>query len=95
VTGGLAVGNPSVSATGNFGPTDFGTAGVSDWETGWTVGAGLEYALMRNWTVRVEADYVDFGSRAAWTLSSVTASPMGFRFYDAELIARMGVNYKF
>jgi len=95
VTGGLALSNINVSATGNFGPTDFGTAGVSGWQTGWIVGAGLEYAITRNWTVRVEGDYVDFGSRTAWTTSSATLTPMGFQFHDQELIARTGVNYKF
>jgi outer membrane immunogenic protein len=95
VTGGLALSNLNVSATGNFGPTDFGTAGVSGWQTGWIVGAGLEYAITRNWTVRVEGDYVDFGSRTAWTTSSATLTPMGFQFHDQELIARTGVNYKF
>ena len=95
VTGGLALSNINVSATGNFGPTDFGTAGVSGWQAGWTVGAGLEYAITQNWTVRVEGDYVDYGSRTAWTTSSVTSTPMGFQFHDQELIARTGVNYKF
>ncbi len=31
--------------------------------TGWTAGAGLEYALNRNWAVRVEYDYLGFGSK--------------------------------
>ena len=31
--------------------------------TGWTAGAGLEYALSENWTARVEYDYLGFGSK--------------------------------
>ena len=31
---------------------------------GWTVGAGMEYALWRSWTLKLEYDYLDFGSRA-------------------------------
>jgi outer membrane immunogenic protein len=96
VTGGLAVSNLNVSATGNFGfLSDYGTAGVSGWRTGWIVGAGLEHAITQNWTVRAEGLYVDFGSRTAWTVSDVTQTPMGFRFNDQELISRVGVNYKF
>jgi outer membrane immunogenic protein len=30
---------------------------------GWTAGAGLEYALNRNWAVRLEYDYLGFGSK--------------------------------
>jgi outer membrane immunogenic protein len=95
VTGGIALSNLNVSATGNFGPTDFGTAGFSGWETGWAVGTGLEYAITQNWTVRAEGLYVDFGSRTAWTVSGLTLTPMGFQFNNQELIARLGANYKF
>lgn len=31
--------------------------------TGWTAGAGLEYALNLNWAVRLEYDYLGFGSK--------------------------------
>src|SRR5215831_2588303 len=31
--------------------------------TGWTVGVGMDYALWNNWSVRLEYDYLDFGSR--------------------------------
>ncbi|HUI12773.1 MAG TPA: outer membrane protein [Xanthobacteraceae bacterium] len=30
---------------------------------GWTAGAGLEYALTNNWSVRAEYDYLGFGSK--------------------------------
>src|SRR5262249_25638146 len=30
---------------------------------GWITGAGMEYALWNNWTMRLEYDYLDFGSR--------------------------------
>jgi outer membrane immunogenic protein len=32
--------------------------------TGWTAGAGLEYGLTKNWSARVEYDYLGFGSQA-------------------------------
>ena len=31
--------------------------------TGWTVGAGMDYALANSWILRLEYDYLDFGSR--------------------------------
>ena len=32
-------------------------------QVGWTAGAGLEYALTDNWSVRAEYDYLGFGSK--------------------------------
>jgi opacity protein-like surface antigen len=32
--------------------------------TGWTAGAGLEYALDGNWSAKIEYDYLGFGSKA-------------------------------
>jgi len=36
----------------------------TDTRIGWTIGAGFEYALVRDWTVRVEYDFMDFGTRS-------------------------------
>ena len=53
VTGGLAFGNIEANQSG------FGS--VSDTNLGWTVGAGLEGAINRNWTAKVEYLYADLG----------------------------------
>jgi outer membrane immunogenic protein len=39
------------------------TSSVNLTRTGWTAGAGLEYALNHNWAVRLEYDYLGFGSK--------------------------------
>ena len=31
--------------------------------TGWTAGAGLEYGITRNWSAKIEYDYLGFGSQ--------------------------------
>ena len=31
-------------------------------KTGWTVGVGLEYAFLGNWSAKIEYLYVDLGS---------------------------------
>ncbi len=31
--------------------------------TGWTAGAGIEYGLSKNWSVKIEYDYLGFGSQ--------------------------------
>ncbi len=55
--GGLALAQDQSSLT------DLGgnTATDSFLRTGWTVGAGLEYALDDNWSAKIEYDYLGFG----------------------------------
>jgi outer membrane immunogenic protein len=89
-TGGAAFG--SVQAfTGGL-PTSTST------QTGWTVGAGVEWAFLPNWTAKVEYLYVDLGN------SSCPATSCGFVFGAPspntsvsfnENIIRAGINYKF
>jgi outer membrane immunogenic protein len=59
VTGGVAFG--SVRNTDTFciqgcppGPAFIGTLSTTTTRTGWTAGAGLEYALTANWSVKAE-----------------------------------------
>jgi outer membrane immunogenic protein len=59
-TGGVAFSNTNYSYVyGVSGPpvTNFAIG-----RTGWTAGAGLEYAFTNNWTVRAEYRYADFGT---------------------------------
>ena len=59
--------------------------GLSDVRLGWTAGAGLEYALNQNWSVKAEYLYVDLGSDIL-VLDDVK--------FSAHLI-RGGVNLRF
>ncbi|HSI42491.1 MAG TPA: outer membrane protein [Xanthobacteraceae bacterium] len=68
VTGGLAWGNVKVSDrwTEYDGVNDLvgETFGYSADDTlwGWTIGAGIEYAITDNWTTKIEYLYADLGS---------------------------------
>ena len=42
----------------------FNTASTTLTRTGWTAGAGLEYAFAPNWSAKIEYDYLGFGSKA-------------------------------
>lgn len=53
ITGGAAFGNIQAS-----GP---GLVGNSTTNTGWTVGGGLEFSIVGNWTIKAEYLYVDLG----------------------------------
>ena len=62
---------------------------ASDTAWGWTIGAGAEYALTDNWTLRGEYLYVD--------LEDLQGSFDGYRFdFDNDMhVVRLGAAYKF
>jgi outer membrane immunogenic protein len=61
-------------------------------QTGWTAGAGLEYAFTGNWSAKLEYLYVDLGSfDCSATCGGVAPNNVSFR----ENIVRAGLNYKF
>lgn len=96
-TGGVAVTNLSVNQSiVQLAPFVFNTS-ATDTRVGWTVGAGFEYAMTRNWSVKGEYLYVDFG-----TLNGVgvlTPTFAGFTYTNSTHltanIARVGFNYHF
>jgi outer membrane immunogenic protein len=65
------------------------------WKTGWTAGGGLEYAFLNNWTVRVEALYVDLGTTEGTATATTPTSNCRFGFKNHYSLARVGLNYKF
>lgn len=85
VTGGFAWANNKIddSVWGSDSQTHFG----------WTAGAGVEYAVTQNWSVKAEYLYTDFGSK---TYSFPDDTDQGS--YDVGLksqTATIGVNYRF
>jgi outer membrane immunogenic protein len=94
VTGGFAWANAKTGVTvgGDAIPNfDFTDSKVF---TGWTVGAGLEYAVTNNITAKVEYLYADLGSK------DLNPHPFGASFQvPADLSSlqtvKFGLNYKF
>ena len=85
ITGGAAFGNIQAQHPG--------FAGASTTKTGWTIGGGVEVALVGNWTAKAEYLYVDLGGfqlrlelrrHSATTMSTFRAN-----------IVRGGINYRF
>jgi len=71
-----------------------GTASTNLTRIGWTAGAGLEYAFDRNWTAKIEYDYLGFGSE---TLNLPTPA---FPAYSSNASLNVqeikaGINFKF
>ena len=86
VTGGGAYGN--VRANVNV-PIAGVTVSSSSDRLGWTLGAGLEYAFLSNWSAKIEYLYVDLGS------FDTGPAPIVNNVSFKENIVRAGINYKF
>ena len=84
VTGGAAFGDIRASTPG--------FAGANTTNAGWTVGAGLEFAIAGNWTAKAEYLYVNLG-KLSCGLSCGLAVTDNVSF--TTNIVRAGVNYRF
>jgi outer membrane immunogenic protein len=84
ITGGAAFGDIRASTPG--------FAGASNTEAGWTVGAGLEFAIAGNWTAKAEYLYVDLGKfNCGISCGALATDNVSF----TTNIVRAGVNYRF
>jgi outer membrane immunogenic protein len=101
-TGGVAYGGGS----SNFNIFDsrrglFWSGNPSSTRVGWTLGAGVEYAITNNITIKGEYLYYNLGSRTITTTENALAlAAFPGTFATARLtfdgsIVRAGVNYKF
>lgn len=97
-TGGLAFGHVEHSFSGGFPAEPSLTSGsASRIETGWTVGAGAEYALSRTLTLRGEYLYYDLGDTKFQTQGG---NPLDKTFFNAQAdnsghMLRAALNFKF
>jgi outer membrane immunogenic protein len=84
ITGGLALGDIKATTPG--------FVGADNTQAGWTLGAGLEFALAQNWTAKAEYLYVNLGKFNCGTSCSALATDNVS--FTTNLI-RAGVNYRF
>lgn len=92
VTGGLAVGDLHGSEGGGAG---LAVGSGSTTVAGWTVGGGLEWMVVPNWSIKAEYLYVGFGNNSVFTDTfagggSATESDK----FNANIF-RVGLNYHF
>jgi outer membrane immunogenic protein len=97
-TGGFALTNLGVTNS----VTSIGTASTHGLVTGWTVGGGMEWALNRNWIVRGEYLFLDFGKVSVNTPTAISGAQLSSDYNTARSTAdltaqmlRLGLNYKF
>ena len=84
ITGGAAFGDIKTSTPG--------FAGATQTNVGWTVGAGLEFAIAQNWTAKAEYLYVDLGKFNCGLSCGVTVTD---NVSFTTNLVRAGVNYRF
>ena len=97
-TGGLAYGGVSSSASLVLTPAADGNyaGSASETKTGWTAGAGAEYAFARNWSVKVEYLYLDLGTTNVRMVDPNRPNTfIDYGFRHRENIVRAGLNFRF
>jgi outer membrane immunogenic protein len=65
--------------------------GNSDTNTGWTIGGGVEGAIVGNWTAKVEYLYVDLGDTTCSAAACGTPTNIDLR----ANVLRAGLNFRF
>jgi len=85
---------PYVTGGGAFGQlqTDNpGIGGTTETKFGWTLGGGLEYAFLSNWSAKIEYLYVDLGTMQCPNAACIITADVTFK----ANVVRGGLNYKF
>ena len=89
-TGGLAYGRIETDYTaGIVGSTASLSSSDSTVKTGWVVGGGVEGALDRNWLLRVDYLYMDFGRSDSLSGPPRTVTTPGPVHVDATTTAKL------
>jgi outer membrane immunogenic protein len=76
-----------------FGGGATAVLGASETRSGWTVGTGIEWAFLDNWSAKVEYDYIDFGRRTVDF--GVGALPINLDVDQRISQVKVGLNYRF
>jgi outer membrane immunogenic protein len=88
----------SHSFTTNAVGTTISTLVGGETRSGWTVGAGLEWGLLQNWSAKIEYNYLDFGTDRSPHLftSGANAGSTVLRDVDTHIhVVKVGLNYRF
>jgi outer membrane immunogenic protein len=94
--GGWAYGDVTAARTATFVEPGISLVGVDEvgrstnWENGWTVGAGMEFALTDRWSAKAEFMHYEFPQYPFAVAQNATANAS-----TAGDVVRIGVNYHF
>ena len=88
--GGVAFAQDQSGFTDTFG----NSASNSLMRTGWTAGAGLEYGITKNWSAKLEYDYLGFGSQSLNFTTPTTPLYTSSANLNVQEI-KAGINFRF
>ncbi len=91
VKGGWAWARENFDFKATFASEDTGHVSAS----GWTVGGGFEYGLARNWSAKVEYNYIDFGTKRRDYFSPAGALADTVDVKQDLHLVKVGLNYRF
>jgi outer membrane immunogenic protein len=79
----------------NYSLSGFGIVATADSDTrwGWMVGAGLEYGFTPNWSMKIEYNYMDFGSDSVRFVDAF--GPFSLEIDQQIHVVKAGINYRF
>jgi outer membrane immunogenic protein len=73
-------------------PFDFS---ASQTRLGWTVGVGVEWAVLRYWSVKGEYDFMDFGDHTVTLTDPVLGGAASVNVKQQISEVKFGINYRF
>ena len=91
--GGVAWTNDKYSVTGVFTGIPFDAEGLG-MRTGWTAGAGVEWAFTNDWSARLEYDYYDFGHSNVLMSDAANAFASIVTYRQNAQMVKLGVNFR-
>jgi outer membrane immunogenic protein len=91
--GGVAWTNDKYSIAGNFAGTAFDAEGLG-MRTGWTAGAGAEWAFTDDWSARLEYDYYDFGRSNVLMSDAGNGFASIVTFRQSAQMVKLGLNFR-
>jgi outer membrane immunogenic protein len=92
ITGGLAYGQIHTDGVSSFAGVPF-TTSVSHWQAGWTVGAGMEYAVFDKVSVKAEYLYTSLQGNFGSSFGPGVYRTFSGTGFDTH-IARVGLSYQ-
>jgi outer membrane immunogenic protein len=89
---GVAWASSKYMVVGSVEGTGFGFEGF-DTRTGWTAGAGVEWAFSRNWSVNLEYDYYSFGSGTTFMSDNINGFTGQIDAKQNIQVVKAGLNF--
>lgn len=89
---GVAWASSKYTVAGSFAGTPFDFEGF-DMRGGWTVGAGIDWAFSRNWSVNLEYDFYSFGSGTALLTDSIGGASGTIDAKQNIQVVKAGLNF--